>query len=97
MRNFFKHPIVAGTTTAFITLAITTPIVAYTRSLSFLKSLQAIWNWLVSILTFDIPIWYVLLAIVIILTIRRIVRSIPVSEIKPAFLNYTNDVIEGVT
>ncbi|WP_136603820.1 hypothetical protein [Paenibacillus dokdonensis] len=94
MKDFFKHPIVAGTITAFITLAITTPIVAYTRSISFSKSLKAIWDWIVETLTFGIPLWIILLIIVIILTARRIFRSSP--ESKPEFLNYTNDVIEGI-
>lgn len=94
LKDFFKHPIVAGTTTAFITLAITTPIVAFTRSISFSKSLNVIWDWFLSALTFGIPLWVVLLAIVILLTARRIIRSIP--ESKPEFLSYTNDVIEGI-
>lgn len=94
MKDFFKHPIVAGTTTAFITLAITTPIVAYTKSISFIKSLKTIWEWIISLLTFGIPVWIILLVVFVAVTVLRIINTL--AKNKPDFLDYKSDIVEGI-
>lgn len=62
--------------------------------MSFIKSLKTIWEWVLSIFTFSIPFWIILVTVIIIFIVKRIIRYIP--ESKPDFLNYTSDVIEGI-
>lgn len=96
----FKHPIGIGVTTAVLSTVISTPIVAAVKSQSFSEALVSIFNWVFnlikSILTFGVPLWVLLLIIIAYFKLVRPLAKLIERNSKPLFVDYTNDVIEGI-
>ncbi|NEZ45450.1 hypothetical protein [Paenibacillus alvei] len=100
LKKIFRHPIGIGVTTAVLSAIISTPIVAYVKSESFSEALVSIFNWLSnlikSILTFGVPVWVLLLILIVYFKLIKPLSNFINRNSKPPFLDYTDDVIEGI-
>ncbi|OME41440.1 hypothetical protein [Paenibacillus odorifer] len=100
MNKFFKHPIFISVLTAVLSAIVTTPIVAYIKSQTFIQAfktiLSAVWWFIKVVLTFGIPVWVLLLIIGLFFLMIFILSKKPVQHVKPDFTSYTEDNIEGI-
>ncbi|MCR8641466.1 hypothetical protein NV379_02240 [Paenibacillus sp. N1-5-1-14] len=95
MKNFFKHPITASVISSFIILAIITPFVSYVKSIPLIESIKVIWEVILSVLNFGVPIWIIICFFVVFWIIVKVLNSKSSTEIHP-FNSYKEDIIEGV-
>lgn len=99
-KKIFKHPIGIGVTTAVLSTVISTPIVAYVKSESFSEAFISIFNWIINlikdILTFGVPLWVLMLIVIAYFMLVRPLAKLIEKNSKPQFLDYTNDLIEGI-
>ncbi|WP_127486813.1 hypothetical protein [Paenibacillus ehimensis] len=96
MKNFFKHPIIVGSITSFITLGIITPIVAYLKSVSILNSLFLIWEFILSIFNFKISLWIIIVSIILFVIVRKLIKNADIEKDFNPFSTYKEDIIDGI-
>lgn len=96
MKTFLKHPIVAGTITFFISTAITTPLIMYFKSISFIQAVKTLANFLWWIFTFGVPAWIIILLIFVVILTRKILVKLSKAQIFGP-ITYKSDLIDWNT
>ena len=102
MKKIFKNPWAIGIGTTVIggvALSIVLDLIKNVSILSTMKSILVfIWNSIISFLVFEIKVWWLLIAIAIIVVGLFVVAKISGSQsnnILPTFLQYTKDYMLG--
>ena len=98
MKRFFKSPWVIGIGTTVVGGVILSIVIDFIRKVSILSTakivVQSCWQFFLSFLNFKIKIWWLLIALVVILSIIIVIAKIKIvknDKIRPPFLEYTHD------
>ena len=102
MKKFFKSPWTLGIGTTVIGGVILSIILDLIKDVSILSTMKSffifIWNCIVAFLTFEIKVWWLLIAIAIIVAVLWVISKCydaKEDNDKSSFLNYTQDYLLG--
>lgn len=102
MKKFFKSPWTLGIGTTVIGGVILSIILDLIKDVSILSTMKSffvfIWNAIVSFLTFEIKVWWLLIAIAVIVAVLWVVAKCydtKEDNNKSSFLSYTQDYLLG--
>ena len=97
MKKFFKSPWVIGIGTTVVGGVILSIVLDLIKEVSILSTLgtviKTVWGWIISFLTFELKVWWVLLGIVVIIIVLLVISKVADSkeETLPKFLSYKED------
>ena len=92
MKKFFKSPWVIGIGTTVVGGVILSIVLDLIKEVSILSTLgtviKTVWRWIISFLTFELKVWWVLLGIVVIIIVLLVISKAVDSkeETLPEFL-----------
>lgn len=100
MRKHLKHPLSVGIIGGALATIITTPIVAIMNKIKWDEALSLIFstigNWILAILNFNIKLWWLLVAGIILFFIVKWIITREQDSPTSSIQNYRSDVIDGI-
>lgn len=96
MKKFLKSPWTIGISTTLLGFILTIGYDLIKGKQVFTtigKFFSMLWRWIITFLTLDLKVWWVLLGIAVLFFVLYAVAKIsePKEQVKPAFTNYTQD------
>lgn len=96
MKKFLKSPWTIGISTTLLGFILTVGYDLIKGKQVFTtigKFFSMLWSWIITFLTLDLKVWWVLLGIAVLFFVLYAVAKIsePKEQVKPAFTNYTQD------
>lgn len=96
MKKFLKSPWTIGISTTLLGFILTVGYDLIKGKQVFTtigKFFSMLWSWIITFLTLDLKVWWVLLGIAVLFFVLYAVAKIsePKEQVKPAFTDYTQD------